>query len=60
MCEIVDSLVRSDAVFVEAAELVITVVDNDIMAENGEPVRTGEPRRTSAHNGDFLAARLCA
>ncbi len=51
----VDRLVGGDAVLVEAADLGLRFVDDDVMAVHGEPVGAGKPGRAGADDGHSLA-----
>ena len=55
--EIVRHLIGGDAVFVEAAQLVPRLEDRDVMAQHGQAMGAGEPRRPAADHGDALAGR---
>jgi hypothetical protein len=52
--EIVDGLVGGDAVFVEAARFSAGIVDDDVVALDGEAMGAGETGRAGADDGDLL------
>ena len=56
--EIVDGLVSSDAILVEAARLAVAIENNDIVPQHGQAMRAGQSGRSAADNCNFFARGL--